>query len=93
MRDVVRRRLVVSRGIARRPTEAEIAAGTSPYSRIPNGTEEGEIEIEIDITGLFRTLGARALSSKGNKAVEAGGLVSARVVAGSRRHIPKGGAE
>ncbi len=40
----------------------------------------GEIELIVDVDELARILGCRALVSKGGKAVEAGGLVSARVL-------------
>lgn len=87
MRDVIRRTARVSRGVSRRPTAEEIAAGAREYSWLPDGHEEGDITIEVDLSGLFRSLAVRALSSKGGKAVEAGGLIVARVVRGSKRRV------
>lgn len=42
-------------------------------------TETGhEIELEIDVDGLFRALSEKAARSKGGRSAEAGGLIVAR---------------
>jgi len=46
-------------------------------------TEEADVEITVNWEVLFDLLGSRAVHSKGGKAVEAGGAITARVV-GSR---------
>lgn len=36
------------------------------------------IDVEIDIDGIFQSLGRKAAASKGGRSVEAGGLIVAR---------------
>lgn len=61
----------------RRSTEAERAAHGAAYS-IEDGTATGEVEVEVDLAGLARSLGQRAMRSAGGRAIEAGGLVTVR---------------
>jgi hypothetical protein len=60
--------------------------GNTEYVYLTRSTLEGEVEMIIDIDWLFRSVGEKALASKGGKAVEAGGAIKA-VRRGSVRTI------
>lgn len=45
----------------------------------PDGWREGDIVLTVDLDGLIRKLGARALASKSGRSMMAGGLIRARV--------------
>jgi len=46
---------------------------------VPDGERTGIVEIEIDVAGLFASLGRRALKSVGGRAQGMSGLVKAKV--------------
>ena len=51
--------------------------------RWPDGSKTDEIvQVEVDLAGLARAFGTRAVHSRGGKAIEAGGLVVVRRVGG-----------
>jgi hypothetical protein len=64
--------------VTRRATAAEIAGGLSTWSKVPDGYLDADVTVEVDLEGLARELGPKAIRSKGNRAREAGGLVLVR---------------
>ena len=65
---------------ATRQVRTEHPNGAVSITSEPNGTKRAQVEVSIDVAGIAKELGAKAIRSKGKKAGAMGGLVRVKVV-------------